>query len=169
MNRTAITTTLIAGMLVLSATNASSAELDDFKAFYTGTVLEVWCSLSKEQILDTIHEDIVGFVAGSPFPYVGKAALAAIFQAWIAEIQSCQWNPVSLDFRVVGDIGIAFGHDTSVLNREDGTTEVKYARFLEVYKKEDEKWRMIASSVAPWVSQFTGGADVSDLAERLEV
>jgi ketosteroid isomerase-like protein len=120
-----------------------SADVDDLKATHEQVMaaankrdLDTWSSIE--------HDQIVFFGPFSPFPTEGKAARRRSLQVIFDNIESYIGTPLNLQYRVIGDTGIVWGHVSIAVKPKDGPMQVFYGRETVTYVKVDGKWRVVA-------------------------
>ena len=59
------------------------------------------------------------------------------------------FTPLNPQFRVIGNIGVAWGHDKVELKPKDGPTQIYAGRYTFVYTKADGKWVRVVAHASP--------------------
>ncbi len=74
------------------------------------------------------HEQITTFQPNSPFPLDGPAMQRRVFQSLFDNAESIIAIPINPQFRVVGDIGMVWGHFTLMIKPKDGLLQTSFVR-----------------------------------------
>jgi uncharacterized protein (TIGR02246 family) len=124
-----------------------SEDVDDLKA-----VVEQGARAQEAGDLDAfmavIHDQVVSFGPTSRLPTVGKEAFRREAQARFAKTESLSVTRTDPQFRVIGDMGVAWGLYTTTVKPKDGPPVTSSGRYTLTYTKVDGKWLLIAGHVS---------------------
>ena len=136
---------LVAVLVTLVAAPAVWADdVDDLKASVEKAI-KAWESGDVGAILDSQHDDAVGFYNGFAFPSdlkaVGKDQSRKNLEKFFANNDIVSITPRN-NYRVIGDVGFAWGHPTIVVKPKDGPALTRHNRRTGTYPKSEGKWRL---------------------------
>jgi ketosteroid isomerase-like protein len=86
------------------------------------------------------HEQVVSFGPRAPFPLDGKPALRQNFQTVFANLESFTFTPINPQYRVIGNLGVAWGNYMLALKPTDGPLATTYGRYTVTFVKSDGQW-----------------------------
>jgi ketosteroid isomerase-like protein len=95
-----------------------------------------------------IHDQVVSFGPNSRLPTVGKEAFRREAQARFAKTESLSVTRIDPQFRVIGNMGVAWGLYTTTVKPKDGSSVTSSGRYTLTYTKVDGKWLLIAGHVS---------------------
>ncbi len=143
--RVLLTVALSAVLFAPSA--ARGDDVADLKATYEQVVVAI-----NKGDLDALtaqwHDQIVAFGPTSPFPVAGKAAYRQIWQTNFAENKRFTLTPINLQYQVIGNTGVIWGHLAVALKPKGGPARTQFLRFTGTYVKSDGKWLSAATHVS---------------------
>lgn len=139
---------------------APGDDVDDLKAAF-----EQHIAAANRRDLDAFvagwHDQFVTFGLTSPFPTVGKATARQVFQNIFTNNESFTLTPMNVQYRVIGNTGIIWGHAVATIKPKDGPIQSTFFRYNATYVKlvlnpllsesqgEDGKWVMVTSHASP--------------------
>ena len=107
--------------------------------------IQAWESGDVAAILDSYHGDAVGFYATSAFPAdvkaTGKDQVRKNLENFFANNDIVSITPRN-HYRIIGDVGVAWGHGTLVVKPKDGPARTRHNRRTGTYIKSGGKWRL---------------------------
>jgi len=96
-----------------------------------------------------VHDNYIAYGALAIFATDGKGPnCAATLAANFAMAEAFHMTAVNPTHRVIGNVGIVYGHLMTSYKLKDGGPESNTSRFLNVYIKENGKWLLLAVSSA---------------------
>ena len=143
--RVLLTVALSAVLFAPSA--ARGDEIADLKATYE----QVVAAINKGDLAALTaqwHDQIVAFGPTSPFPVAGKAADRQIWQANFANNEQFTIAPINLQYQVIGNTGVIWGHLAVALKPKGGPARTQFLRYTGTFVKSDGKWLLAASHVS---------------------
>ncbi len=135
-------------MLLFTPPAAHSDDLDDLKATFEQEV-KAFNSRDFSTFVATAHEQVVLFGHFPPFELEGIEAYRQRYQTLFSNNQSVTFAPLTPQFRVIGNVGVAWGHDKLVLKPKDGPSVTYSGRYTFVYTKADGKWLRVVVHASP--------------------
>jgi ketosteroid isomerase-like protein len=118
---------------------ARSDDLTDLKAAF-----EQGSKAANARDLDAFaaswHDQVVSFGPRAPFPVDGKPALRQSFQTVFANHESFTFTPINPQFRVSGNMGVAWGNYMLALKPKDGPLATTFGRYTVTFLKSDGQW-----------------------------
>ena len=121
---------------------ARSDDLTDLKAAF-----EQASKAANARDLDAFaamwHDEIVNFAPRSPFPVDGKPALRQFFQSVFANLESFIFMSINPQYRVMGNMGVAWGNYMLALKPKDGPLTTSFGRYTVTLVKSDGRWLQI--------------------------
>jgi ketosteroid isomerase-like protein len=86
------------------------------------------------------HDQVVSFGQRSPFPVDGKPALRQFFQTVFANHESFTFTPINPQYRVIGNLGVAWGNYMLALKPKDGPLATSFGRYTVTFLKSGGQW-----------------------------
>lgn len=123
------------------------ADIDEIKATFDQAV-GAFNSRNLETFLSCWHDQVVLFDPDTPFPVDGKAAFRQAVQAIFANSESAFFVPINPQFRVIGNVGVAWGHFALPVKPKDGPMQTTFGRVTITFTKSDEKWLAVAQHLS---------------------
>ena len=142
MYRQTMFTVAIVAVLVAPLA-ARSDDLTDLKAAYE-QASKAANALDLDAFAATWHEQIVSFGPRSPFPMHGKLAVRQNFQTLFANHESFTFTPINPQYRVSGNMGVAWGNYMLALKPKDGPLATSLGRYTVTLVKSDGRWLRIS-------------------------
>jgi ketosteroid isomerase-like protein len=105
-----------------------SGDLEDLKAAveqYVGAV----SARNLDALMALVHEEAVIYFPTIPFPSDGKAAIRQAYQSTFTNHESVTLPPINPQYRVIGPIGLAWGHFSLTRKLKDGPTTTVFTRY----------------------------------------
>jgi uncharacterized protein (TIGR02246 family) len=134
-----------------------SGDVEDLQAAveqYVGAV----STRNLEALMALVHEDAVIYFPTIPFPSDGKAAIRQAYQSTFTNHESVTLRPISPQYRVIGPIGLAWGHFSLTRKPQDGPTTTVFTRYSWTFGKIDGKWVLVTGHASP----ITGGGSTGN-------
>jgi ketosteroid isomerase-like protein len=120
-----------------------AAHAQALKALVTGDV-DLW--------LASLHDEQVRFNRGSqqPTDYKGidRATLRKEITAGYANMERYSITPVDLQYRVIGDTGLVWGHNVDSYKDKGSPGTVTISRITAVYARTDGKWLRVLTHIS---------------------
>lgn len=134
----------------------SAGDVDDLKAAWAKAVQD-WNSLNAESLIAMRYPGFVNFGYDAAFPEVEpmnitKAQKIEGMKMYLSTVESISINPYNLQYRVVGNTGITWGHYTLNIKLKGQPSWItQHARMTSTWVKSDGKWSiiMVHSSAIP--------------------
>lgn len=130
---------LIMAAFLFAPVTARGDDADEWKAAFDQTVA-AFNKRDLDAYLAQWREQLVIFVADSPFPTEGKAAWRQGVQAFFDNHSSATFTPMNPHFRVNGDSGLAWGYYVFVIKPKDGPLHSTYGRATVTGTRVEGKW-----------------------------
>jgi ketosteroid isomerase-like protein len=89
------------------------------------------------------HDQVVGFGPRAPFPVDGKPALRQFFQTLFANLESFTFTPIKPEYRVIGNMGVAWGNYMLAFKPKDGPMATSFGRYTVTFLKADGQWLQV--------------------------
>ena len=115
------------------------SDLDDLKAAFAH-LAQALAARDLDSLATLWHEQIVTFQPFSPFAVEGKAAQRQVFGALFENSEVIGGAPINPQFRIVGDVGIVWGHFALAIKPKDGPLRTSFVRSTFTFTKIDGKW-----------------------------
>lgn len=122
---------------------ALAGDVDDVKATFDNAVKAY--NSKDEGFFNMVHDQGVVFSPSVPFAADGKAAYEQYTKGVWANMDSSTFVPVNPQFRVIGDMGLAWGHYAIALKPKDGGARSIYGRYTVVFAKSGGKWLAVTA------------------------
>ena len=120
-----------------------AAHAQALKALMTGDV-DLWMA--------SLHDEQVRFGRGSqqPSDYKGvdKATLRKEMTAGYANMERYSITPVELQYRVIGDTGLVWGHNVDSYKDKGAPGTVTISRITAVYARTGGKWLRVLTHIS---------------------
>ena len=142
MRRILISLTVIA--LLFMPQFAAGDDVTDLKATYERLV-QALNSLNAEAIASTVYPGRIIFGYNEAFPIIApmentKENALQDLKASFSTLEYLQLVPYNMQYRVIGNTGIAWGHSTEYMKTKGEVSRIQHARFTSTWIKEDGKW-----------------------------
>jgi len=136
---------------MLGLSFAFGGDVDELKAAHQKW-LDGWNVRSADTIAGAYHDQAVVVFPDDPFPRdLGASTVQARLQsseAWRANTESFTATPINLEFRMVGDVGLVWGHYRTVVKPLDGPQQTSFLRTTETWVQSGGKWVLLAWHVS---------------------
>lgn len=147
MKRLLISMTILALLIVPQF--ALGSDVDDLKAADL-KLIEAVTSLNAEALASLMYPGAVIYDTNEAFPLVMPMENTQVFVTQIVKdffnsleyLDMYHYNP---QYRVVGNIGLVWGHDTVSVKEKGEPALREHSRFTDIWIKSDGKWYMIMS------------------------
>lgn len=145
MRRLFIVLTIIA--LILIPQFAFASDRDDLRAAYE-QIIQAWNNLDADTIASMDYPGRVNYLCVSAFPDVApmkntQEQDAKSLKTFFNNVESLSVIPYNIQYRVVGNTGIVWGHITINEKQKGERTKTWYARTTSTWIKSDGKWHVI--------------------------
>lgn len=148
MNRRLIIISII-GAFILMPAFAGAGDVEDLQAAFEKQIKDMG-ELNAESYLAGIHDQWAGAGYMNIFVNSGqKAAVREMVQNGWPNLESLQLSINYVEYRVVGNVGIAYGIGAWTYKFKNEPTKGASIRFLNTYIKEKGKWLLLTNSDAP--------------------
>jgi ketosteroid isomerase-like protein len=144
--RTILTFAVIA--LLVAPPAARGDDVDDLKATFEQE-LKALNSRDFNAYVANVHDRVILFGIFPPFELEGIEAYRQRYYTLFTTHQSVTFTPLTPQFRVIGNVGVAWGHDRVELKPKDGPTQIYAGRYTFVYTKADGKWVRVVAHASP--------------------
>ena len=138
--------TVIAVLFVPFA--ARGGDIDDLKATFEQET-KAFNSRDFNAYVASAHDQVILFGIYPPFELEGIEAYRKRYFTLFSTHQSVTFTPLNPQFRVIGNVGVAWGHDKVELKPKDGPPETYAGRYTFVYMKTDGKWLRVVAHASP--------------------
>ena len=123
------------------------ADVDDLKAAY-GQLSKAFTSLDAAAVASMIFPGAVNFDADAAFPAVAptenaEAQLTNTYKMLLGSLQYFYMAPYNMQFKVVGNTGIVWGHASMYTKPKDGPAQTRHVRMTSTWIKSDGKWMVL--------------------------
>lgn len=135
-------------LLPLSPALGRADDVDDLKTAFEQYVGAV-SSRNLEALMILVHEEAVIYFPTIPFPSDGKAAIQQAYQSTFTNHESITLRPISPQYRVIGPIGLAWGHFALTRKPKDGPAATVFTRYSWTFGKADGKWVLVTGHASP--------------------
>jgi hypothetical protein len=132
---------VVLGLLVSGP--ALAGDVDDLKATYEKAV--TMYNNKDEAWFAVFHDNSVSFHPTAPFALDGNAQNKQAVKTFWGSIDSTTFQPVNPQYRVIGNIGLVWGHYAFANKPKDGGMRTTYGRFTTVCVKSDGKWIIVST------------------------
>ena len=132
----------------LTPSAARGDDVDTLKAFFDQEV-KALNSGDFNAYVAHVHDQVILFGIFPPFELEGIEAYRKRYQTLFATHQSVTFTPLNPQFRVIGCVGVAWGHDKVELKPKDGPLRVYAGRYTFIYMKADGKWVRVVAHASP--------------------
>src|SRR5262245_13454185 len=103
------------------------ADIDELKAAFE-QLMQAVSSRDVESLATHWHEQIVSFQPLSPFAVDGKATQRQVFGALFDNSERVGGGPIDVHFRVIGAVGMVWGHFAIAIKPTDGPLQTTFVR-----------------------------------------
>jgi ketosteroid isomerase-like protein len=144
-------------LLLCMPSVARSGEVEDLKTAveqYVGAV----STRNLEALMALVHDEAVIYFPTIPFPSDGKAAIRQAYQSTFTNHESITLRPINPQYRVLGPIGLAWGHLSLTRKPKDGPLTTVFTRYSWTFGKVDGKWVLVTGHASP----ITGGGSTGN-------
>ena len=138
----------------LTQSAARGDDVDDLKALFEQEV-KALNSRDFNAYVASAHDQVILFGIYPPFELEGIEAYRKRYQMLFSTHQSVTFTPLTPQFRVIGNVGVAWGHDKVELKPKDGPLQTYPGRYTFVYTKADGKWVRVVAHASPPPSALT--------------
>ena len=126
-----------------------AADVDDLKAA-EAQLIKALNSLDAAAFASMIHPGSVNYGRDSAFAELApmenpEATIRTGLQGWFSTVESINITPVNYQYRVVGNTGIVWGHDTASIKPKDGPMKAVQSRMTDTWIKSGGKWLLLMS------------------------
>ena len=137
----AVLTLLVAPQL------AFGDDVADLKAAYE-QLNKAFTSLDAAAVASMIHPGAVNFDFGGAFPAVvptenAEVQLTNMYKMVLGSLEYLFLNPYNVQFKVVGNTGIVWGHIASYAKPKGAPATTSYARTTSTWIKSGGKWLVL--------------------------
>ncbi len=132
----------------LAPSAARGDDVDDLKALFEQEV-KALNSRDFNAYVANVHEQVVVFGIFPPFELEGIESYRKRYHTLFETHQSVTFTPFNPQFRVIGCIGVAWGHDKFELKPKNGPMQVYGGRYTFIYMKADGKWVRVVTHASP--------------------
>jgi uncharacterized protein (TIGR02246 family) len=145
-------------VLSLLPLNAVAQDTDELEAAFEN-VLGRLEARDLDGFLKLWHPEAVLFVRDTPFPVdcveAGKEVWREIFEDFFSANNRTDVVPVDVEYRVIGDTGLVWGHTQTIVEPKDAPRIVEYSRLTAVFVKTDAGWLVVNWHGSPRVDRVT--------------
>jgi ketosteroid isomerase-like protein len=134
--------------LCFAPSAARGDDLDDLKATFEQEV-KAFNARDFSSYVATAHEHVVLFGQFPPFELEGIESYRKRYQTLFANNQSVTFTPLTPQFRVIDNVGVAWGHDKLELKPKNGPAQIYSGRYTFVYTKANGKWLRVVAHASP--------------------
>jgi len=135
MRRILITFAAITLLMAPHITCAS--DLDDLKVAHE-KLIQAWNAHDLDAIMTTRHGQAIGYYQDNPVPSdVSLADYRLMLQDLFANTEQMVITPINPQYRVIGNVGIAWYLQRQVRKPKDGPTETLFTRITLTFAKVD--------------------------------
>lgn len=134
--------------LLATSVPAHGNDLEDLKATFEQEVA-AFNARDFNTYVQSAHEQVIVFGHFPPFEVEGIEAYRQRYHTLFDKHQSVTFTPLNPQFRVIGDIGVAWGHDTLQLIPKDGPMVTYGGRYTFVYTRIKGKWVRVVVHASP--------------------
>jgi ketosteroid isomerase-like protein len=127
---------------------ARGDDVDDLKGIFEQEV-KALNSRDFSAYVASAHDQVILFGIFPPFELEGIEAYRQRYSTLFSTHQSVMFTPLNPQFRVIGNIGVAWGHDKVELKPKNGPTQIYAGRYTFVYTKADGKWVRVVAHASP--------------------
>ena len=147
MKRLFTTLTIIA--LLVIPQFALGDDVEDLKAAYEKGI-QAYDSLDTEALASMVHQGMVSYGYNAAFPNVmpmkdTKEYAARGMKMEFSNLEYIHIAPYNMQYRVIGDTGIVWGHYTAYYKPKGEPLGIQHARITSTWIKKDGKWHMVMS------------------------
>ena len=101
-----------------------------------------------EALMTVVHDQVIYFGPDSRVPTVGKEAFRRDTQARFAKTATLSVTRIDPQYRVLGDMGVAWGLYTTTVTPKDGLPVTTSGRYTLIWTKSDGKWLLVAGHLS---------------------
>jgi ketosteroid isomerase-like protein len=132
----------------LAPSAARGDDIADLKATFDQEV-KALNSRDFKAYVASAHDQVILFGIYPPFELEGIEAYRQRYFTLFSTYQSVTFTPLNPQFRVIGNVGVAWGHDQVELKPKDGPLQIYPGRYTFVYMKADGKWLRVVVHASP--------------------
>jgi len=133
----------VLALILLGATPAPAADVDDLKATYEKAV-QLYNNQDDAWFM-AMHDKSISFHPTAPFALDGNAQIKQNIKRFWGTMDSTVFSPVNTKYRVIGSTGLVWGHYAFANKPKDGGVRTSYGRFTMILAKSDGKWLAVSS------------------------
>lgn len=135
-------------LLLFAPSVAHGEEAEDLQAAFEQYVGAV-SARDLETLMALVHEEAVVYFPTIPFPRDGKAAVRQAYHATFTNHESITLQPINPQYRVLGPIGLAWGHFSLTRKPKDGPSATIFTRYSWTFGKVNGKWVLVTGHASP--------------------
>jgi len=126
------------------------ADIDDLKAAFE-QAMDALNACNLDAFSAVLHDEVVYFGPGSPFPLEGKAARQQLFEMGYTRSESITVTSMKPPFRIIGTTGSVWMHVALMRRPKDGpvTNIADISCATCTFAKGDGKWLLVAEHYSP--------------------
>lgn len=129
--------------LLATSVPAHGNDLEDLKATFEQEVA-AFNARDFNTYVQSAHEQVIVFGHFPPFEVEGIEAYRQRYHTLFDKHQSVTFTPLNPQFRVIGDIGIAWGHYQLATKPKDGPPSYSYGRYMFTYTQSGKRWLILS-------------------------
>lgn len=150
MRRLLVALTIVALLAVPQF--ALAGDVDDLKAAYAKGV-QVWNNIDADGIVSMVYPGMVNWGNSAAFPSVlpmenTQAQVAPGLKQWLSGLEMYNINPYNMQFRVLGNIGLIWGHQTQNIKAKGEPTKTFHLRVTQTWIKSEGKWYIVMNHLS---------------------
>ena len=134
---------------------AAADDVADLKAAHT-KLFQAVSSLDADTVASMAYPGMVLYGPEAAFPNVMpmediKTQLAQGLKQWFSNLEYWEINPYNMQYRVIGNVGLVWGHQTQNQKVKGEPSHRLYLRVTQTWIKENGKWYAVTNhaSVIP--------------------
>lgn len=126
---------------------ALGSDLDDLKAAYE-KIIQAWNNFDADTIASMEYPGTVNYFCVYAFPDVApmentQERVAKSLKTFFDNVESFSVTPYNIQYRVIGNTGIIWGHFTMNEKQKGENLKTWYVRTTSTWIKSDGKWYVI--------------------------
>lgn len=131
---------------------AMGDDVADLKATQA-KVVQAWNTLDSQTLASVVYPGSVSFDYDAAFPGVTPdnitpEQLAAMLKASLSNVEFVSLNPYNLQYKVVGNTGIIWGHSSMLIKPKGEPPVRQISRYSSTWVKSNGKWLMLSTHLS---------------------